>query len=47
MSNLIVETKLGKVQGKEEISSLGDSYLAFYSIRYAKSPIGILRFKVE
>lgn len=47
MSSLIVDTEYGKVQGIEEISSLEDSYLAFYGIRYAEPPTGKLRFKVK
>lgn len=47
MSEIIVETELGKIKGIEKVSSLGDAYLAFYGLRYAAAPVGERRFKVQ
>lgn len=43
----IVETKLGKVRGLALHSVVGDDFLAFKGIPYAKPPVGELRFKVR
>ncbi|XP_052743920.1 esterase E4-like [Bicyclus anynana] len=44
--NLIVETKSGKISGKEVKSIFpGEKYYSFLSIPYALPPIGDLRFK--
>lgn len=45
--NPIVETDLGKVQGKVLQSRLGNHFYAFRGIRYARPPVGVLRFKVS
>lgn len=44
-SNLIVSTDYGKIRGKERTSCLGESFLSFKGIPFAKPPIGELRFK--
>lgn len=46
MSELIVDTEYGKVQGIKKISALNTAYNAFLGIRYATPPVGDLRFKV-
>ncbi|XP_014257087.1 venom carboxylesterase-6-like [Cimex lectularius] len=45
VSAQVVETRLGKIQGTSLISRSGKEYLAFFSIPYAKPPIGDLRLK--
>lgn len=46
--NVIVETKSGKIEGKEVKSIIKDKkYYSFLSIPYAKSPVGELRFMVS
>lgn len=47
-ANFIVETKSGKVAGKEVHSILRDEkYYSFLGIPYGQPPIGELRFKVS
>ncbi len=41
-----LDTRLGRIRGKLESSSTGRPYHAFYSIPYAKPPIGERRFRV-
>lgn len=43
----IVSTKLGKIRGKYERMSSGDSFYTFRGIRYAQSPVHELRFMVN
>ncbi|XP_062544104.1 esterase B1-like [Armigeres subalbatus] len=43
--NLIVDTMYGPVQGATKTSLLGQEYLSFQGIPYARAPIGELRFK--
>lgn len=45
--NTIVETEFGKVRGVAKVSEYGADYVAFLGIRYARPPIGDLRFKVS
>ncbi|XP_011306600.1 venom carboxylesterase-6 [Fopius arisanus] len=45
ISDLLVETALGSVQGFSKISSYGRAYRAFEGIPYAKPPVGNLRFE--
>lgn len=48
LGDVIVETKSGKVAGKEVKSTIGnEKYISFLSIPYAEPPIGPLRFKVK
>lgn len=42
----IVETEYGKVRGVVKTSEYKTDYVAFLGIRYARPPIGDLRFKV-
>lgn len=44
--NLIIDTKYGPVRGTSRKSLLGQEYLSFQGIPYAKAPVGELRFKV-
>lgn len=43
----VVATTAGRVKGNVLISRLGDRFYAFRGIRYAKPPIGSLRFQVR
>ncbi|KXJ82606.1 hypothetical protein RP20_CCG012768 [Aedes albopictus] len=43
--NLIIDTKYGPVRGTSKKSLLGQEYLSFQGIPYAKAPVGELRFK--
>lgn len=43
--NLIVTTNYGKVLGKERTSCVGDTFISFQGIPFAKPPVGELRFK--
>nr|XP_019531286.2 esterase B1-like isoform X2 [Aedes albopictus] len=43
--NLIIDTKYGPVRGTSRKSLLGQEYLSFQGIPYAKAPVGELRFK--
>lgn len=43
--NLIIDTKYGPVRGTSKTSLLGQQYLSFQGIPYAKAPVGELRFK--
>lgn len=45
LHNLIIDTKYGPVRGTTRTSLLGQEYLSFQGIPYAKAPIGELRFK--
>lgn len=45
LDDLIVETEYGKVRGRTRTSCLSENYFSFQGIRYAKPPIGNLRFK--
>lgn len=42
----IINTNLGRIQGRYLKSRLGVSFLAFRGIRYAKAPVDDLRFQV-
>jgi len=42
----VVQTKIGKIRGLEEITSKQTKYYAFKGVRYARAPLGNLRFKV-
>lgn len=42
----IVDTEYGKVRGVVKTSEYETDYVAFLGIRYAKPPLGDLRFKV-
>ncbi|XP_055604380.1 uncharacterized protein LOC129752629 [Uranotaenia lowii] len=44
-NNLTIETQYGPVRGIEKESLLGQKYLSFQGIPYAKPPVGELRFK--
>lgn len=43
----IVETKLGKLLGTASTTRYLREYFSFQGVRYAKPPIGDLRFKVR
>lgn len=44
----IVETQLGQIRGVRSVSFLNNEvYYSFKGIRYAKPPLGKLRFKVS
>lgn len=43
----IVNTSLGRIQGRNLKSRLGNSFLAFRGIRYAEAPVNDLRFQVN
>lgn len=43
----LVTTKYGNLEGFWKTSYEGRTYAAFEGIPYAKSPVGILRFKVS
>lgn len=43
--NLIVSTSYGKVLGKERTSCVGDTFISFQGIPFAKPPVCELRFK--
>lgn len=43
----IVSTRLGKLRGSVQRSIVGDDYLSFKGIPYAKPPVGQLRFEVS
>ncbi|XP_060516714.1 juvenile hormone esterase-like [Cylas formicarius] len=43
--DVIVNTKSGRVKGAVEHSFNGTKYFAFHTIRYAKAPVGALRFQ--
>lgn len=45
-TTLVIETNSGPVRGIKRTTILGDDYLSFQSIPYAKPPIGSLRFRV-
>ena len=47
MDSLVVETSKGKIRGFVDRSILGDEYLAFKGIPFAKPPVGQLRFQVS
>lgn len=42
----VINTRLGKVRGFILTSRLGNPIYSFTSIRYAKAPVGDLRFQV-
>lgn len=42
----IADTAYGPVAGKAQFSRDGTKYYAFYSIPFAKPPVGELRFQV-
>lgn len=44
---LLVQTNYGKVQGRHRVSVEDNKYVSFQGIRYAKPPVGELRFKVQ
>lgn len=43
----IVTTSAGRVKGRVLETRLGDKFYAFRGIRYAKPPVGLLRFQVR
>lgn len=43
---VIVETNSGPVRGNHRTSVLGEKFVSFRGIPYAKPPVGDLRFKV-
>lgn len=43
--NLIIDTKYGPVRGTTKKSLLGQEYLSFQGIPYARAPVGELRFR--
>lgn len=43
----IVDTNLGRIQGRNLRSRLDNSFLAFRGIRYAEAPVNDLRFQVN
>lgn len=45
--DLVVTTKTGRVRGTWSKSFEGNGYMSFYSIPYAKPPVGLLRFAVR
>lgn len=45
-ATVIVDTNYGPVRGLKRTSVVGDQYISFRGIPYAKAPIGDLRFKV-
>lgn len=45
--NIIVITPLGKIMGSTLESRLGRTIFSYRGIRYAKAPVGELRFKVR
>lgn len=45
LSDLVITTALGKLRGTLLTSQLGRNFYAFRGIRYAKAPVGALRFK--
>ena len=47
MEGPVVETSKGKVRGFVDRSILGDEYLGFKGIPFAKPPVGQLRFQVS
>lgn len=46
-STILIETNSGPVRGIKRTTILGNDYLSFQSIPYAKPPIGPLRFRVN
>jgi carboxylesterase type B len=44
---IVVDTEYGKVKGVSKTSALSTAFAAFVGIRYAKPPVGDLRFKVS
>ena len=44
---IIVNTKLGEVEGVLEKSRAGRQYFSFYGIPYAEAPVNQLRFQVK
>ena len=44
---LVVVTEGGRIQGTTETSLNGRTFNSFYSIPYARAPIGAYRFKVS
>lgn len=44
--DLIVQTNYGFVQGKHRVGLNGVKFVSFQRIRYARPPLGELRFKV-
>jgi hypothetical protein len=42
----VAQTKIGKIRGLEESTSKQTKYYAFKGVRYARAPVGQLRFKV-
>lgn len=46
-SDPIVDTPMGRFRGSMMQSTAGREFLAFRGIRYAKPPVGQLRFKVH
>ncbi|EDS31427.1 serine esterase [Culex quinquefasciatus] len=47
LESLTVQTKYGPVRGKRSVSLLGQEYVSFQGIPYARAPEGELRFKVR
>ncbi|XP_065093902.1 esterase B1-like [Ochlerotatus camptorhynchus] len=45
LHNLIIDTKYGPVRGTTKKSLLGQEYLSFQGIPYARAPVGELRFR--
>ncbi|XP_058461094.1 esterase B1-like [Malaya genurostris] len=45
LDSLVVDTKYGPVKGTKKVSLLGQEYVSFQGIPYARPPIGELRFK--
>ncbi|XP_058838421.1 esterase B1-like [Topomyia yanbarensis] len=45
LDSLIIDTKYGPVRGTKKQSLLGQEYVSFQGIPYARPPIGALRFK--
>ncbi|XP_055537411.1 esterase B1-like [Wyeomyia smithii] len=45
LNDLIINTKYGPVKGAKKQSLLGQEYVRFQGIPYAKAPVGELRFK--
>ncbi|XP_053689756.1 esterase B1-like [Sabethes cyaneus] len=45
LTDLIVDTRYGPVKGAKKQSLMGQEYISFQGIPYAKAPVGELRFK--
>lgn len=44
--NFVVQTNYGPVRGCKRTSIVGEEYLSFRGVPYARPPLGDLRFKV-